>query len=121
MKPSSVSRELRRIAAGIEKCEVPRPDLVNRDLRRVVAALPTSVQVANYLYNGSILVTPSDPDELQKLIDSIENLDEANFKPSVNDMDFEMHDVMTVKEFKKYLEDETDLIIEHDEAYWNSR
>lgn len=122
MRPLQTAKELRRIAAGIDGCgKKVRTDLVARDLGRVVAALPSSVQVANYLYNGSILVTPSDVKELQTLIDSVENLDEAAFKPSVNEMDFEMYDVMTVKEFKKYLEDETDLIIEHDTAYWGSR
>lgn len=40
MKPSQVSTNLRRIAAGIDRCKRPvRSDLVNRDLRRVLVAM----------------------------------------------------------------------------------
>jgi hypothetical protein len=40
MRPSQVSRELRRIAAGIDRCSTRvRRDLVSRDVRRVLAAV----------------------------------------------------------------------------------
>lgn len=39
MRMSKVSAELRRVAAGIDRCERPRPDLVTRDLMRVAAAV----------------------------------------------------------------------------------
>jgi hypothetical protein len=40
MKPSRVSAELRRIAAGIDRCSTRvRRDLVSRDLRRVLSAM----------------------------------------------------------------------------------
>lgn len=39
MRPSRVSAELKKIASRIDSCERPRPDLVSRDLRRVLAGM----------------------------------------------------------------------------------
>jgi hypothetical protein len=42
MRPSRVSAELRRIAAGIDSCSTRvRRDLVSRDVRRVLTAMQT--------------------------------------------------------------------------------
>jgi len=45
MRPSDVSKELRRIAAGIDRSEKPRPDLVGRDLRVVLSAMEDTARI----------------------------------------------------------------------------
>jgi hypothetical protein len=47
MKPSDLSQELRRIAAGIEKSKSPSKELVLKDIRKLVAAVGGQVNVLN--------------------------------------------------------------------------
>jgi hypothetical protein len=106
-KPSKIALELYRIAAGISNSRSPDPRLVEHDLRRVLAALPTTVQVTAYIYNGSVLVEAPDAAELQSLIDSSPGLDEGDFAPAIDDRDWEMYDVLSIDGFREYLKKNT--------------
>ena len=63
MGPSDASKELRRIAAGIDGSESPRTDLVARDLGRVaeaVGAVPLHVVLMGEPAGLAVGFTPSD-------------------------------------------------------------